>query len=1056
MDDTVLIEAARSGDLAAFSDLVRRHQALVRAALAVRMSCPHEAEDLAQEAFVTAFRKLEVFATGFFEAACVRTRASGQYRVVGGRIAEDRARADLQPPAIRKKETMRNWIMGVALFTVCGVAAAPAPKQISGIYPHLTMYNDEGECGTGAVVPWADRLWVITYGPHLPLGSSDKLYEITPELEQHIRPESVGGTPANRMIHLESQQLSIGPYLIDKDRNVRVLAPKAMPGRLTGTARHLTDPANKIHIATMEEGLYSVDVRTLAFEEHIKDGNGQPRAGNGIDSKLPGYHGKGLFSGQGFLVYANNGTRGKDATVRPDIPSGALGVWQGEGDWTLVRENQFTEVSGPGGITGNPNPDTDPVWSLGWDNRSLILMLLENRQWHAYRLPKGSHSYDGAHGWNTEWPRIREIGETDLLATMHGTFWRFPAAFSRKRSAGIAPRSNYLKVIGDFARWNDRVVFGCDDSAQKEFLNHRPFKSARGAPVQSNSNLWFVDPARLDRLGPAIGRGSVWLRDTLAAGQVSEPFLFDGYDYRMLTLSHANPEPVTFTLEVDRAGNGTWEKLRSFTVDRALVHLLTDAERGAWVRARVDVAVQAATVHFHYRNKDPRGPANAPIFDALAKAGETPRARGVIRSNRTVLSMLDDGRYYELNSRLELSAPETATGAALVAEGAQPESGIRLDDASLIVVEDGKTYRLPKNPAYTLPPAPAPQDTQRPTLEALLPRSLAKGAAATASSVHQTYQAAFAADGLFDDDSRWIGSGPDSWLALDLGAPKTFRSVFVATGWKREAVYAARDFDVQVKRGTVWQTLPGGEIRGNAATVVGVRLAEPVTAQEVRVLVKDAGYARVYEVALFADQPELRDTDTSRLAFARVCREVATERDLFNIHGTFYELPARNAQGFAKIRPVATHNLAIHDYASHFGMLVLTGLKDTQAGGHVLASADGRTALWAGVIDDLWQLGKPRGEGGVWNRTAVKADVPSDPYLMTGFDQKSVRLLSTADARITLEIDIDGTELWVPCQTFTLKAGDAQTYRFPEGFSAYWVRAVSSADTTATVMFTYE
>ena len=61
MDDTVLIEAARSGDLAAFSELVRRHQALVRAALAVRMRCPHEAEDLAQEAFVTAFRKLEAF-----------------------------------------------------------------------------------------------------------------------------------------------------------------------------------------------------------------------------------------------------------------------------------------------------------------------------------------------------------------------------------------------------------------------------------------------------------------------------------------------------------------------------------------------------------------------------------------------------------------------------------------------------------------------------------------------------------------------------------------------------------------------------------------------------------------------------------------------------------------------------------------------------------------------------------------------------------------------------------------------------------------------------------
>lgn len=32
----------------------------------------------------------------------------------------------------------------------------------------------------------------------------------------------------------------------------------------------------------------------------------------------------------------------------------------------------------------------------------------------------------------------------------------------------------------------------------------------------------------------------------------------------------------------------------------------------------------------------------------------------------------------------------------------------------------------------------------------------------------------------------------------------------------------------------------------------------------------------------------------------RICREVATERDLFNCHGTFYELPAENADGFAK------------------------------------------------------------------------------------------------------------------------------------------------------------
>ncbi|MFN3382721.1 MAG: hypothetical protein ACK41O_24905, partial [Runella zeae] len=96
-------------------------------------------------------------------------------------------------------------------------------RQISGIYPHLAYYNNEGECGTGAVVPWAGKLWVITYGPHLPFGSSDKLYEITPDLHKTIRWESIGGTPANRMVHAESNQLFIGPYAIGSNGNVRTI-----------------------------------------------------------------------------------------------------------------------------------------------------------------------------------------------------------------------------------------------------------------------------------------------------------------------------------------------------------------------------------------------------------------------------------------------------------------------------------------------------------------------------------------------------------------------------------------------------------------------------------------------------------------------------------------------------------------------------------------------------------------------------------------------------------------------------------------------------------------
>lgn len=61
LTDESLILAARDGDLEAFAALVTRHHASVRAYLAVRVASLHDAEDLAQEALVIAFRKLSEF-----------------------------------------------------------------------------------------------------------------------------------------------------------------------------------------------------------------------------------------------------------------------------------------------------------------------------------------------------------------------------------------------------------------------------------------------------------------------------------------------------------------------------------------------------------------------------------------------------------------------------------------------------------------------------------------------------------------------------------------------------------------------------------------------------------------------------------------------------------------------------------------------------------------------------------------------------------------------------------------------------------------------------------
>jgi hypothetical protein len=192
----------------------------------------------------------------------------------------------------------------------------------------------------------------------------------------------------------------------------------------------------------------------------------------------------------------------------------------------------------------------------------------------------------------------------------------------------------------------------------------------------------------------------------------------------------------------------------------------------------------------------------------------------------------------------------------------------------------------------------------------------------------------------------------------------------------------------------------------------------------------------------------------------RLCREVATERDLFNCSGTFYELPAENADGFAKIRPVASHNYRIYDYASCRGMLIMTGLQqDLQEGNdHIIRSADGQAAVWSGVIDDLWELGKPVGEGGPWKEAHVKAGEPSDPYLIGFYDKRSLKLSHQSDKPVTFRIEVEpiGHGPWMNYREVLVKAGETFEYKFPETFQSRWIRFVADKDCQATAWLKYE
>jgi hypothetical protein len=192
----------------------------------------------------------------------------------------------------------------------------------------------------------------------------------------------------------------------------------------------------------------------------------------------------------------------------------------------------------------------------------------------------------------------------------------------------------------------------------------------------------------------------------------------------------------------------------------------------------------------------------------------------------------------------------------------------------------------------------------------------------------------------------------------------------------------------------------------------------------------------------------------------RVCREVATERDLFNAAGTFYELPAENAGGFSKVRAVATHGRHIVDYCSYRGLLVMSGVladpsvKDQ----HIIHSSDNQTALWVGAVDDVWQFGKPRGLGGPWAETVVKANQPSDPYLLSGFDLKTVKLAHNASSNVNikLECDITGNGLWIPFREVEVMPKMVVSLEIPPTYSAYWLRAISDTECQATCQLEYK
>ncbi|WP_231602889.1 hypothetical protein [Neorhodopirellula pilleata] len=930
--------------------------------------------------------------------------------------------------------------------------------KISGVYPHLTtygIYSQNGghhkggheECGIGAIVPWADKLWMVNYAPHQPRGSEHKIFSVSGdpgegELSLTVHPESVGGTPAGRMIHAESKQLLIAHYLIDEAGKVRVIPIEKMPIRVTAIARHLSDPANMVYYVDMEGSIWEANVHTLDVKRLFR-------------KPVPGWHGKGGYTSQGRLVVSNNGEM--HAGTYDDLivggpaktpeERGVLAEYDGK-NWTIIERRQYTEVTGPRGIAGGSDGQ-DPIWTMGWDRRSVRLKVLDNGKWHTYLLPKAAMCNDAFHGWYTEWPRIREITDGRWLMDMHGMFFDFPPTFSASDSAGLKPVASHLRYVPDFCAWRDTLVLASDEtSIQGNRLAGQP-----------QSNLWFGQYEDLRSWGPASGYGGPWIGDPVQANVPSDPFLIAGFDQRIVHLSvgstisknneayRATGSQAILSMSDQLAGlprvtieRGNWRIPADgfeFTVDRPVTVYLAVDGRGEkslaspWSLTELSLSWDGGTSDRIYQCDFPAGRISIPANHDEHKAGAfgMPHAAFVqSRDQSLTITTPPSVTVSNLNPRAPDAPVHAPVQFTLEIDVDGKNEWTELDR---VEVADGGYvgYHLPED------------------LDATWLRLSANRDCIATASIHQTTtrfadpesgRELFA--GLADVDAT-DEQGSTNGLAAWVYPAKRNRNLRVVGENGKHFEFTKSDFE--------WMA-------AESDTELDQLLAvEPeFTIDAASVVLKSRG-----EVLRLPKGSESFDHPFDS-GWPRASREVESERHLANIHGTFYEVPLElngRPPVWLQMRPVSSHSKQITDFCSWNGLLVLSGVRgDARPDDHVFIDRDLGAGLWFGGVDDLWKLGKPVGRGGPWYESKVQANRPSDRYLMTGYDHKTLTASADRDVEFTIEVDVDHQTGWHAVETIAVGKGDEVRYVFPPGFSAHWVRLVSDRDCVATAQFTYE
>jgi hypothetical protein len=415
------------------------------------------------------------------------------------------------------------------LLTLLAAGAAQAQSQFPGL-PNIGFKADTGpersESGVGALLPWADSLWAVTYNSHKAgTGSGLGLYRIAADMNTVERVHVHNGTHANRMVHKESNQAFIGPYAIDAGGQYRVIAD-LLDHRLTSTMRHLKDPGGRVYMLTMEGLLFEVDVQSLKATK--------------IDDLVQRFHinqrphFKGGFTAQGRVVVANNGF------YEYGENEAGLFEWDGQ-DWKVLSRKPHMDVAARQDMG-------QTMFCTGWDESSVLFWALVKGQWQRYRLPKASHAFQ--HAWQTEWMRIREVETEHYMVDIHGMFYELQPIAFENAIWGVKPVCQHLRIIPDYCSFRGLLAVGGNETT--------PNRDNNALSGQPQSGIWFGKTDDLWQWGKPAGWGGPWRKSPVRKGAPSEPFLMTGFDKKVLHLKVYDRPSLGFRIEVDFLGNGDW------------------------------------------------------------------------------------------------------------------------------------------------------------------------------------------------------------------------------------------------------------------------------------------------------------------------------------------------------------------------------------------------------------------------------------------------------------------------------------------------------------------